>query len=44
MSSRDVRTFMPIPVKTCGREVVCVGCAAMLTGDDVVEVERQRIS
>ena len=44
MPSRDVRPFMPIAVETCEREVVALGCAAMLTGDDVVDVERQRIS
>ena len=44
MPSRDVRTFMPIAMETCEREVVCVGCAAVLAGDDVVDVERQRVS
>jgi len=44
MPSRDVRSFMAIAVETGEREVVGVGCAAMLAGDDVVDVERQRVS
>jgi hypothetical protein len=35
---------MPVAVETRKREVVRGGCAAMLTGDDVVDVEWQWIS
>ena len=41
---RDVWTFMPIAVETCQCEVVSGGRAAVLAGDDVVDMERQRVS
>lgn len=40
MPSRNVGPFMPIAVETCQSEVACVGSAAVLTGDDVVDVKR----
>ena len=44
MPAGNVRAFMPVAVETRQREVVCVGCAAVLAGDDVVDVEWQRVS
>jgi hypothetical protein len=37
----DVRTFMPVAVEARKGEVVSGGCAAMLTGDDMVDMEWQ---
>ena len=42
--SRDVRSLVPIAVETSQREVVCDCFAAMLAGNDMVDVEWQRVS
>ena len=41
--SRDVRTFVPIAVKTREGEILKNGLASMLTCNDVIHVKGQRI-
>jgi hypothetical protein len=40
----NVRPFMPVAVETCERKVVCISEAAVLSGNDVINVKWQWVS